>query len=184
MVIIYLLANEKNKKRYIGITRQSLSTRFSKHWNAAKSGRKTRIAAAIRKYGRSVFSISIIEELSDYKAAQRRERELIHQMSPEYNVTLGGEGVLGIYVTQETRNRLSDAAKGRKTFLGKKHSAESIEKMRAAALGRKGYWTGKTRDVVSREKMRQAAIGRPGFWKGKIRSPETIEKIRKSKAAR
>lgn len=181
--LIYLLTNTVNGKRYVGITRQGLPERLSKHWNAAKSGRPTRIAAAIRKYGRETFTAAILETVETYEMAMAREREIIAATAPEYNVTAGGEGVLGLVFTAATRAKLSAHSKGRQTFLGRKHSPESLEKMRQAAMGRKGYWAGKTRPPETVEKMRAASTGRPGFWAGKPRSAETKRKISATKRA-
>ena len=182
--IVYLLTNSVNGKRYVGITRQTFSARLSKHWSAAKFGRPTRIAAAIRKYGKASFTSVVLETVKTYKNAMEREREIILTMKPEYNVTAGGEGVLGLIFSQETRAKISAKAKGNKTFLGCKHSPESLEKMRRAAIGRKGYWLGKKRDAATVEKMKIAAIGRPGFWTGKVRSLETKKKISQTKLAK
>lgn len=56
------------------------------------------------------------------------------------NKTDGGEGISGFVMPEDTRNRMSQKAKGRpgvKSMLGKRHTEETKEKMRAAKLGKK-----------------------------------------------
>jgi len=55
------------------------------------------------------------------------------------NKTDGGDGVKGLTMSDETRKKMSDKAKGRpgvKSMLGRKHSEETKKKMQAAKLGR------------------------------------------------
>lgn len=74
------------------------------------------------------------------------------------NMTLGGEGSIGLLVSDETRKKRSDALKGR-VF-----SQETIEKIRAKNLGKK-------RSLESLSRMSKSQIG-------KKLSPETKEKLR------
>jgi len=65
---------------------------------------------------------------------------------------------------------------------GKKHSAETIDKMRKAKLSNPvRFWKGKKRSKKTIEKMRKSLKGRISPRKGIKLSKETIEKMKKSK---
>ncbi len=56
------------------------------------------------------------------------------------NKTDGGDGVKGLTMSDETKKKMSDKAKGRpgvKSMLGRKHSEETKKKMSAAHKGKK-----------------------------------------------
>ena len=57
-----------------------------------------------------------------------------------YNRTDGGEGISGTILSEETKQKMSESRKGHKNhFYGRKHSAESIEKMKTS-LQKKTPW--------------------------------------------
>ena len=51
------------------------------------------------------------------------------------NMSDGGEGNSGNVWSEESKKKASDSAKGNKAWLGKKHSTETIEKMRLSHKG-------------------------------------------------
>lgn len=54
-----------------------------------------------------------------------------------YNRTDGGEGISGTILSEETKQKMSESRKGHKNhFYGRKHSAESIEKMKISLQGK------------------------------------------------
>lgn len=160
-VLVYIAVNLKNGKRYIGITRGSLEERTRRHFCDARRGVKTKFARAIRKYGESIFVFSALEFCPSYESAQKKEIELIAWMKPEYNSTAGGGGAVGY-----------------------KHTAEAIEKMRQAKLGKQGWSRGKKRPDIA-EGARQRLLAKPlKFWLGKRRSSETNAKISATKRGR
>lgn len=185
---LYQIKNLVNGHRYIGITGRGLATRKSQHlWNARNGGR-TRLAAALRKYGRESFEFSVIEMVATRDEAVAAEINFIEIHRPEYNVTKGGDGAVGIIVSQETREKLSKNIKERLTrngnwWIGRKQSPETLEKMRARMIGGIGYWRGKKRPPETVEKMRARMLGKAGYWRGKKRTPETIQKIIATKLA-
>lgn len=85
--MIYLITNTINCKRYIGKTTQSLEKRWYQHCKNAEYGQDTYLYRAIRKYGKNNFTIeNLCEGLGD------EEILMIETYSPEYNMTLGGDG--------------------------------------------------------------------------------------------
>jgi hypothetical protein len=103
------------------------------------------------------------------------------------NMTNGGDGISGYSHTEETKKRISKSGE-ENPFYGKKHSPETLEKMKEASKNRK-------RNLHSEEtkiKMKQSAkkywnecgrdiSGKNNSFYGKSHSEETLEKLRKPK---
>jgi hypothetical protein len=116
MPVVYLATNSINGKRYIGATKHTIAHRRMKHFADASGPRPVCRAfyAAIRKYGEDSFVWSQLVECATSADAMKEEIRLIAEMKPEYNITSGGQGVLGVPYTQERREKLSKSLKGRK----------------------------------------------------------------------
>ena len=69
------------------------------------------------------------------------------------NMTAGGDGVKGLVVTEEARQKMS-AAK-----IGKKHSEKTRQKMSAARKGEKAPWYGKKLSEKTKQKISAALKG-------------------------
>jgi len=98
-----------------------------------------------------------IEDISNLNEAETKWIEYYDTFRNGYNSTTGGEN--GFIVTEETKEKLSQAN------LGKKRSEETKEKIRQAHLGKKA-------SEETKEKLRQAKLNI---------SEETKEKIRQAK---
>jgi len=89
------------------------------------------------------------------------------------NLTDGGEGVSGRVMSEETRNKLKERAKGRKPpgMKGRKHSIETKQKIAQKQLGKK----------MSDESSRKKSEATKGKWNGGGRKgmPHTEETKRK-----
>ncbi|WP_419692248.1 NUMOD3 domain-containing DNA-binding protein [Burkholderia gladioli] len=173
-------ANESQKVVYCGITTQSLRIRWNRHKKS-----KFAIGSAIRKYGADAFSIDLIAESWSFEDLKVLEQQLIEQYGTfgrgGYNLTRGGDGVLGITFSDEVRARFSRDRKGRvwteaqksalraikatqqHPMLGKRHSAEAIAKIK---------------------KNRSNTSGERNHFYGKTHTPEAIEKIRENNRTR
>ena len=93
------------------------------------------------------------------------------------NFTDGGDGVSGLCHTLETRQKMSEKAKGRpgvKSMLGRKHSEETKAKMRAAKVGKKPNNFGKKYDTKPLSDEHKAKIA--AAHKGKKLSEEHKKK--------
>jgi hypothetical protein len=115
-MIIYMATNIKNGKRYIGATKRALKVRRSKHYSDAKGKRRGChvFNAAIRKYGEDAFEWTIISTAENYTDLMKEEIRLIALLRPEYNITRGGQGMVGLVRTKEWLEKTSRALKGRK----------------------------------------------------------------------
>ena len=184
MYNIYLVTNNMNGKRYIGFTKKTLQERWKQHCYRAQANTKQKYALhnAIVKYGQENFSVSLLETGTDEVCGlKERERFFIESLNPEYNQTLGGDGVL---MTSEIRTKIA------KSQVGKKRSEETKQRMRLA----------RKKQIISEEtkkKMSEAAKKRcsnpdernrlakmsshPGEKNGRFGKPvskETREKLR------
>lgn len=116
MAVVYLATNKINGKRYIGATVKTLAARRYAHVCDAMANRKgCRVFnAAIRKYGRDAFEWVVLYEFGTREEAFTKEIELIASLKPEYNLTKGGQGIIGLKRTEQWKQRISGALKGRK----------------------------------------------------------------------
>ena len=113
----------------------------------------------------------------DNEEADNFEKLLIQELNTHdrnfgYNLTLGGDGNLGRYVSEETRNKMRNAR------LGIKLSQENKDKIGAASKGRN---VGRKHTEEELEKMRAKCTNgqykRGGAQKGVAKSEDTKKKI-------
>ena len=104
-------------KSYIGITTKTAEERWKVHLMRVKEGRNHAIQNAIRKYGEDNFSIKTLLYSNDWEYLQEMEKKCIVSYgtkSPSgYNLTDGGEGVVGRHITDEIRDNMSSGQKKR-----------------------------------------------------------------------
>lgn len=158
---VYCITNNETNKKYIGITVQGIITRFAKHCYEASQGSNRYLCRAIRKYGVDAFKIEVIDECSNFEELKELEKYYIDKyntLAPNgYNMTMGGDGALGRPLTEETREKMAAARRGKTPWnKGVKNSQV-------------GHWKGKTMSQEARQKMSIAK-------KGKKLSEETKEK--------
>lgn len=116
---LYKVTNLRNGKIYIGIHK-------AKSIDDGYMGSGKLLKVAIKKYGKESFRKDIIETFNNEEDMVAREQEIVTSEfvldENNYNIMPGGKfGSL-------ERNNLS--------FKNKKHSLETIEKIRSSALGR------------------------------------------------
>lgn len=139
--IIYIAVNSVNGKRYIGITSRDLGKRAREHFSSAKRNEHNgSFHRAIRKYGFYSFTFEVLEVCETKQAAKQREIELIAELHPEYNSTLGGDGRLGGGFTNDGLRRISEFHKGKKWQLGKNHKQETKDRLREIGLQNIEKW--------------------------------------------
>lgn len=135
--IVYQHKNKINGKIYIGITMQEPAKRWGANGVNYKSS--PHFYSAIQKYGWNAFEHNILfTELSKEEACQK-EQELIqfyNSINPQYgyNSTTGGET---FKMSEEIRQKKSQAMIGNQNGLGKPCSKEKAEKISKAQKGKK-----------------------------------------------
>lgn len=104
-MIIYKLTCRITRKAYIGATTKTLDERWVEHCAAAKRNVKTKLYSAIRKYGRDSWDMEILaSNISDLSEMFSLEQKMIcenNTFSNGYNMTIGGDGLLGLSRTGE-----------------------------------------------------------------------------------
>lgn len=137
-----------NGKVYIGITSRKPEYR----WNDGKGYKNNKhFDNAIKKYGWDNIKHEILYDGLEETQAKLMEISLIHYYKsndPEYgyNITAGGDGLLGYKLSEEAKKKISisnstrkisdeSKEKNRKAHLGKKHTQESINKMKEKHKG-------------------------------------------------
>ena len=91
-MFIYKITNISNNKIYIGQTKRTVEVRFKRHINDAFNGLETKIARAIRKYGKESFIVEKIDEAKNQKELDDKEIYWIHyynSVENGYNMTDG-----------------------------------------------------------------------------------------------
>ena len=180
---VYIHINEINKKKYIGITSQNPKDRWGKNGNEYSD--RYSFGKAIKKYGWDNFKHIVLYTSFSEDDAKWKEKLLIKLFNCKipngYNMTDGGDGVIGIEWTDERKEQHSKLMKEimnnpnmkQKVSIaqtGKKLSKETIEKMSNRMRGVK-------RSDEFKQKMKTARLG----YK---HSEETKKKISETKRNR
>jgi group I intron endonuclease len=177
-MIVYMITNKINSKRYVGQTVQPIEARHWQHINDALVKKfPYPLHCAIRKYGKENFSMKVLVRCDSIEELNNREAFLIKLFGTHiskgngYNVRWGGSNSL---LSTETKEKMAISATGRvksaeerqKLSLankGKKLTKQHIEKLRIAGFLR--VQTPESNKKVSDSK------------KGKPRSEETKKKL-------
>lgn len=114
--MIYIAANIKNGKCYIGQTKIKFERRLRNHLSVATTkGSTTPFHRAIRKYGIQGFSFGVLEKCA-VALLDERERHWIAHLNTKtpngYNRTDGGQGAAGCEYTEERRERIRQSQLG------------------------------------------------------------------------
>jgi group I intron endonuclease len=117
-MIIYLITNTVNGKKYVGQHCGDSTKRWKEHLSSAlKLENPLPLYRAMRKYGTEQFSYGVLEQIPLSKGPEYlndREKELIkeyksHISQNGYNVTWGGQGIITYYCSAEKTKKLSDS---------------------------------------------------------------------------
>ena len=117
---VYSLTNHVNSKIYVGVTSRTIDERWKEHLGCSMKKPKYAIHHAIAKYGELNFSINELQFCNSVEELFDAEKKWIIQLRTHisqngYNMTFGGEGVIGHIITDEQKQKMSIAHKG-KTF--------------------------------------------------------------------
>lgn len=117
-MIIYLITNKINGKKYVGQHCYNKDARWKQHLNSAlKYNDPKPLYAAIRKYGVDNFSYRVLEELGPNSTQELLDDREIHFIKEYntyigngngYNLTLGGGGNMITYCSSLRGQKISD----------------------------------------------------------------------------
>lgn len=150
---IYKITCNTTKESYIGQTVKSINSRWNRHKKRKRECLK--INRAIKKYGENNFTLYKlgIFPKDSLNNAEIEAIKIFKTLSPDgYNLTEGGKS--GGSLSEETKAKLAKYCGAKSSFYGKKHSPESIEKMRL-------YRTGKAVSKETAEKISKIKKGIP-----------------------
>lgn len=165
---VYMHISPSNK-RYIGITSTSVNRRWGHNgYGYRRNGHHKFFVNAIDKYGWDNFEHIIVLENRSESEAKYAEKYLIKWYRTHegcYNLTDGGDGTCGfsktpwnkgIACSEETKNKISKANKGKESYWKGKHlSEETKQKISKTRLERKiavtNNWSKKSIHVYSGE---------------------------------
>ena len=174
-------------KWYFGQTVYSIENRWRRHICSTERGSDHKFHRAIRKYGEENFQVEevltvsaptkeILKKKLDYVEMRLIKKLETHKCG--YNSTDGGEGTLGLKLsehairkmaeskkrenlTPEKRKRLSESKMGeRNPFYQKTHTKEVRERISAAKRGENHHFFGKKMSEEHRKKLSEAQIKR------------------------
>jgi len=181
-MLVYCIKNTINNKEYIGLTTRTLEQRWKQHicesnkqdsweWN-------TPLGNAIKKYGKDSFEVFVLEECSSETEMKQKEIQLIRErkslaFETGYNLTLGGDGRLGYKLSEKTKRKIGEGN------LGKIMSNESKEKMSIAAkkrcVGKPSPMDGKKHTEESKQKIISFLTGRKHSEESKRKRSESMK---------
>lgn len=148
---IYRITNITNGKFYIGQTKYPIRKRFNDHVAAAKSNSTYHLHRAIRKYGAENFTVELVESLQNQSQLNERERYWIATLTPQYNMTSGGEGSdywKGKSFSEEHRRKIGEAGK---QWQRSPMSDTQKQQLREANLGKKASNDTKLKMSITRK---------------------------------
>ena len=164
-MIVYLITNKLNNKKYVGITKQKLKYRINQHINQKETKRqkKSAISEAIAKYGFENFLVEQIDTASSIAELYEKEKNWIEKLGTYgcgYNLTKGGDGSHGRIMSEESKKKMQQSLiESAKNPEFRKKQSEKIKKYYEQHPEMKDY-------------LKKINIG-------KKLSSETIEKMKK-----
>lgn len=122
MFTVYLIENQINNKRYVGITSHSMQQRLTRHHRCAQHhSPRYLLHRAMKKYGTDAFTCTAVLTVSTAVEAKQQEIRLIAELqtfyldypAKGYNMTRGGDGLTGYKHTEDTRRKMRLTNSGR-----------------------------------------------------------------------
>ena len=175
-MIIYKVTNLINGKVYVGKTKHNLMVRKNNHLAYTRYNYyKSCFHDAIHKYGEDNFKWEIIDSVMFAESLNELEKYYIKKFNSRvpngYNMTDGGDGILGVPRSQETKDKISKSKKGKYMGVlasnygkrGRHPSDEARKKMSLSHSGQKHNNWGKHLSEETRKKISAANGGKKGL---------------------
>lgn len=176
-MIVYLVTNTVNGKKYVGITSKSLPHRWSQHCYLADRATEKSYAIhrAIAKYGRDAFTREVLataQSMSDLNTLEIAAIAEHQSFGPNgYNMTAGGGGITGFFHSPETRAKIQAAHADKR--LSPEHIAAIIKANTGRPMSEAHKQVLRDRVISDEDRLARSARAKGNQWaKGVIRSPE------------
>lgn len=182
---VYMILNVVNNKCYVGSSYNVLGRLTAHEKNLMKNRhRNSKLQSAYNKYGKKSFQFLILQFVNKIENLLVREQYYIDYYDScdfGYNLSPDATSTLGVKLSKITRKRMSESRSGELHHMyGKKHTQESIEKMKSSCVGRIPWNKGKT-GIYSNEyraKLSISHLGKTSGMKGKKHTEESKMKNR------
>lgn len=185
MFYVYRIVRRETGKQYFGWTSESPNQRWWRHKNHAKEGDGYAIHDAMRRHGIDAFDFEVVLEVGTAAEAKLAEMYYIAGFKTNlrrvghwgYNLTDGGEGIVGFTHDDETKARIGAAKRGKPSPLrGRPKDPKAIAKTAVFNRGRKFT-------PEHRARLSAAKLGKKQAKRGPL-SEEHKESIRRTLKAR
>jgi group I intron endonuclease len=169
-----MLTNGVNGKQYIGQTTVTPDARWQGHVRESQKARRNHLPlySAMRKYGVSVFALSVLDTATSQAELNCKEQEFIFAYSTnhrEFGYNLHAGGNVPPRMTPETAKKVGDSHRGKpKSALHRQHVSEALKKI--------GYKTSVR--LMGHETSVETRIKIGAAHKGKVVSEVTKDKLR------
>ena len=134
-MILYVITNTENGKKYVGITTKSVAVRWRQHLRRVAASSRHALHCAIAKYGEESFRIEAVAEAASLDALKALEVAEIARLGTlgdgGYNMTAGGDGAAGY------RHSEAEREARRQRRLGARHTDDAKSKIREAHRGKR-----------------------------------------------
>lgn len=111
-MIIYLITNLVNSKRYVGLTTNTLDKRWRAH--CYQSANRMMIDRSIRKYGKENFKIEQIDVCHSIDELNEKEKYWAYKLDTFYPIGYNLKAGSGLgAMSDETKNKISNSHKKR-----------------------------------------------------------------------
>ena len=167
--VVYCIRCYETEKVYIGqTTRNNYEKRVLQHFHNYYGIKTPKLWNAILKYGKEKFYYGVIEEcytsMDDLNDMEKKYIKVFNSINYGYNIKEGG---------RNGKHSLESRKKMSKSQTGRKHSKETLEKMRLANIGENNPNYGKKASEETKRKMSKSQTG-------KKHTQQSIEKMKKS----
>lgn len=156
---VYKITNKLNNKHYIGITSKGISARIKEHIYTAERDPVFPIHRALNKYGKDNFTFELLDfSCNSWEELTEKEKYYINLYKSNdrefgYNLTEGGDGIVGYKHTEEAKIKMSIASSGREVTEATRLKLSEAGKKRTE--GRVAYWESGTQGSTRRKPILQ-----------------------------
>lgn len=162
MTTIYALCDPMTHEiRYVGKTKQNIYSRLSQHVRYTKRYNfyNSNWVRSLRPLKPEILELELIGDDEWVEAEQFWIAYFKTLGAKLTNLTKGGEGTNGVVLSEESKLKISRAAKGNKSWLGKTHTEETKNKLRGNKSGLGYKFSQELKDTCSKKLLKRGHSG-------------------------